>query len=107
MSKGCKSVIKNPKRNPKINVQQIMQAATIERPVKRAIEPKPNSATVNKEELKALSGNENAVLDFVEGMLSGSPNNEQFIPESRDITTTNYDGCQKKGEKSRSLLCEA
>ena len=93
-----KCVIKNPKRNPKINVQQITQADLIKRAMKRAIDPEPNSVTNNLNELKAISGDENVILDILKRMLSGSPNNKQFIQESSDNPTTNDDACQKKYE---------
>ena len=98
-----KCAIKKPKRNPKINVQQITQAGSIKIPMKRAMEPKPNSVTITLEELKAISGDQNALLDLLKGMLSGSQNNKQLIQESSDNPTTNDDACQEKDEWSRSL----
>ena len=93
-----KCAIKKPKRNPKINVQQITQAGSIKIPMKRAMEPKPNSVTITLEELKAISGDQNALLDLLKGMFSGSQNNKQLIQESSDNPTTNDDACQEKDE---------
>ena len=54
------------------------------------------------EKLKALSGDENATLDFVEGMVFGSSDNKQFIPENRDIPTSNDHACQEKDERTEA-----
>ena len=65
------------------------------RPLKRSIESKPSSITINLDELKALSGDDNAILDFVKGMLSGSPNSKQLISENSNIQTVNDDTSQR------------
>ena len=95
------------KRNPQINVQRNTQADTIKRPVNRAIETKPHLVNIHLEELKALSGDGNTILDLVKIKLSGSPNIKKFIQEKSDIPTTKDDASQDNDYRSRSLPCEA